>query len=120
MAEPDEAETVLGEGRADGGQVGGDGTDALHQGVGGLRAQLQLAAGFDGERRRQGHGPQCGVGRRESFGRDGEPRVAQLVDEPFHFHPDAAGRAGLEADAADQGLELCFGERCTRLRTVAE
>ena len=34
----------------------------------GSGAELQLAAGFDGERRPQGQGPQCGVGRFESFG----------------------------------------------------
>ena len=110
VAEADEAEAAFAQNRADGVEVGGDGGDDVRQGGRGGRAQLQLAAGFHGERRPQGHGPQCGVGRFESFGCDGELRCAQFVDEPFHLDAEAAWRAGLEADAADESLDLGFGQ----------
>ncbi len=68
VTEAHEGQSVPAQHRADGVQVGGDGGDALHQGGGGRRAQLQLAAGLNGERRPQGHGAQSGVGRFEPFG----------------------------------------------------
>jgi hypothetical protein len=110
LAEADEGEAVLAQYRADGVEVGGDGTDDFRQRGGGGRAQLQLAAGFHGECRPQRQGPQCGVSRFESFACDGELRCAQLVDEPFDLDPEAAWRAGLEADAADECLDLGFGQ----------
>lgn len=119
VADTDQPQVVATQDGAYGVQVFGDGTDALHQGGGGRRAEFQLAAGLDGERRPQRHGPQGGVGRFEPFGCHGELRHAQLVDEPFHFDPEGAGRPCLEADAPDQGLHLGFGDRGTGLRTVA-
>jgi hypothetical protein len=32
------------------------------------------------------------------------------VDEPFHLDTEAAWRAGLETDAADESLDLGFGQ----------
>lgn len=114
-----EAEARLAQLRADGGQVGRHGPYALHQGGGGSGTQLQLPTGFDGQRRTQGHGPQSGVRRFETFWRYGEPRRAQLVDEPFDFHTEEAGRARLEADAMDERLHLGLGDGgAASLRTV--
>ncbi len=68
VTETDEDEAVLAQYGADGVEIGGDRADALRQGGGGERTQLQLAAGLDGQRRPQGHAPQRGVQRVEPFG----------------------------------------------------
>jgi hypothetical protein len=119
LAETAEGEIRVAQDRAYGVEVGGDGPCALHQGGGGCGAELQLAARFDGERRTQGQGPQCGEGRFTSCWWYGEPRVPRIVDEPFELHTEEAGRTGLEADATDQRLHFGLGDGgAAGLRTV--
>ena len=119
LAEAAEGQVRLAQYRAYGVEVGGDGPHALHQGGGGSGAELQLTTRFDGERRTQGQVPQGGVGRFETFWWYGESRGTRLVDEPFEFHTEESGRAGLEADAADQRLHFGLGDGgAPGLRTV--
>ncbi|GAA0598659.1 hypothetical protein GCM10010394_30270 [Streptomyces crystallinus] len=107
---PGESEVPGAQRGPDGSQIGRDGVDALHEGTGGKRAELQLAAWFDGECRPQGERPQRGVGGGESVVLDGEAGVVQIMDEPLHFYTDGTRWAGLEADTSKQIIRFRFGE----------
>ncbi len=100
-------------------QVGGERVQALHEGSGGPRAELQLTAGFERQGRHQGQGPYGVEGRREPLRPHGQPGVPQLVDQPLQLHPHGAGRAGLEADTSQQFLRLRLGERGAATRYAA-
>ncbi len=83
------------------------------EGFGGQRAELQLTAGLEGERRSQRQGAGPGGGRSHPGRRHGTERIVQVVQEPFEFDPDPARWPGLEADAVHEilGLGLRDGSR---------
>lgn len=65
-----------------------------------LRAELQLSAGFERERRTQRKCAHSGDGRVDTVVADRGAGPVTVVNEPFELDTDRPGRAGLEADAS--------------------